>query len=316
MVRLDRIACDKILLLAVALLATTAADAQMRVGFNLSGMWSAMYHEDELERTDPGSPAGDYLGLPINDDARLRADTWDADLISVPEHQCIPHAAPYAMRAPSNLKISTIEDPTTAQITAFIVDGTYTGPRTIWMDGRPHPSEFAPHTWAGFSTGAWEGDTLHIETTHIKSGYLRRNGVPFSDRAVLTEFFDLHDKYLTLTSITDDPVYLTEPLVRSESWVWNPYQVFQPIANYGACLPDPELPQPRGWVPHHLPGTNKVIEEFSDQYGVPFEASRGGAETMFPEYQKKLRQMAIPPAKVFDTKFAREHDKKPKDKQP
>ena len=289
-------------------LACTAASAQTRVGFNLTGMWTAMYHEDELERTDPGSPAGDYLGMPINDEARLRADTWDADLVSVLEHQCIPHSAIYAMRAPSNLKISTVDDPASGQIVAFIVDGTYTGPRTIWMDGRPHPSEFAAHTWSGFSTGAWEGDTLHVETTHLKAGYLRRNGVVFSDQAVLTEFFDLHDKYLTLTSVAEDPVYLTEPLVRSESWVWNPYQVFQPIAGFGACWPHPEIPRPAGWVPHHLPGTNAVIHEFPDEYGVPFEATRGGAETMYPEYQKKLKQMTIPRAKVFEAKFAREHE--------
>lgn len=288
--------------------------AQTRVGFNLTGMWTAMYHEDELERTDPGSPAGDYLGMPINDEARLRADTWDADLVSVLEHQCIPHSAIYAMRAPSNLKISTVDDPASGQIVAFIVDGTYTGPRTIWMDGRPHPSEFAAHTWSGFSTGAWEGDTLHVETTHLKAGYLRRNGVVFSDQAVLTEFFDLHDKYLTLTSVAEDPVYLTEPLVRSESWVWNPYQVFQPIAGFGACLPHPEIPRPAGWVPHHLPGTNAVIHEFPDEYGVPFEATRGGAETMYPEYQKKLKQMTIPRAKVFEAKFAREHEAQAQEK--
>jgi hypothetical protein len=297
------------LLLGAMLLANATASAQTRVGFNLSGMWSSMYHEDELERTDPGSPVGDYLGIPINDEARLRADTWDADLISVLEHQCIPHSAIYAMRAPSNLKISTIDDPTTGQIVAFVIDGTYTGPRTIWMDGRPHPSQFAAHTWSGFSTGAWEGDTLRIETTHIKAGYLRRNGIAFSDQATLTEFIDLHDKYLTLTSVAEDPVYLTEPLVRSESWVWNPYQVFQPIAGFGACLPHPELPRPAGWVPHHLPGTNTLVREFSQEYGVPFEASRGGAETMYPEYQKKLRQMTIPRPKVFDAKFAREHEK-------
>jgi len=294
------------------LLMGTSASAQTRVGFNLTGMWSAMYHEDVLERTDPGSPAGDYLGMPINDDARLRADTWDADLISVPEHQCIPHSSVYGMRAPSNLKISTIDDPTTGQIVAFIIDGTYDGPRTIWMDGRPHPSQFAPHTWSGFSTGTWEGDTLRIETTHIKAGYLRRNGIAFSDQTTLTEFFDLQDKYLTLTSVADDPVYLTEPLVRSESWVWNPYQVFQAIAGFGACTPHPELPQPAGWIPHHLPGTNTVIREFSEQYGIPFEASRGGAETMYPEYQKKLKQMTIPRPRVFDVKFAREHSKESK----
>ena len=56
------------------LFGATTASAQTRVGFNLSGMWTSMYHEDELERTDPGSPAGDYLGIPLNDDDRLRAD--------------------------------------------------------------------------------------------------------------------------------------------------------------------------------------------------------------------------------------------------
>jgi len=55
-----------------------------------------------------------------------------------------------------------------------------------------------------------------------------------------------------------------------------------------------------------------VIREFSEQYGIPFEASRGGAETMYPEYQKKLKQMTIPRARVFDVKFAREHPKESK----
>ena len=137
------------LLFTVAAMPVLPSLAQTRVGFNPSGMWSAMYHEDELERTDPGSPAGDYLGMPINDDARFRADTWDADLISVLERQCIPHSGIYAMRGPSALMISTIIDPTSSAITAFIIDGSYTGPRTIWMDGRPHPSALAPHTWAG-----------------------------------------------------------------------------------------------------------------------------------------------------------------------
>src|SRR5580658_11268819 len=94
--------------LAIAALAGAPVFAQRGVGFNLSGMWTAMYHEDELERTDPGSPVGDYLGIPINDDARLRADTWDGDIVSVLQHQCIPHSAIYAMRAPSGLKISTV----------------------------------------------------------------------------------------------------------------------------------------------------------------------------------------------------------------
>jgi hypothetical protein len=294
-------------LLAILLLTASSAAAQTRVGFDPSGVWTAMYHEDELERTDPGPPVGDYLGLPINDAARLHGDSWEGDLVSVPEHQCIPHSSIYSMRGPSGLKISTINETESGEVIAFIIDGTYTGPRTIWMDGRVHPGPFAAHTWAGFSTGTWEGDTLRVETTHIKSGYLRRNGINFSDLAVLTEFFDMQDKYLTVTTVAEDPVYLTEPLVRSESWVWNPYQRFAPIANWGSCLPHPELAMPPGWVPHHLPGENTLLPEFPEQYGVPLEAARGGAETMYPEYQKKLRTMEIPRAKAFERKFEREH---------
>jgi hypothetical protein len=59
-----------------------------------------------------------------------------------------------------------------------------------------------------------------------------------------------------------------------------------------------------------LPGTNSVVQEFSQEYGVPFEASRGGAETMYPEYRKKLKQMVIPHAKVFEVQFEQEHQKK------
>ena len=58
-----------------------------------------------------------------------------------------------------------------------------------------------------------------------------------------------------------------------------------------------------------MPGTNTVVQEFSKEYGVPFEASRGGAETMYPEYRKKLKQMEIPRAKVFDVQFEQEHKK-------
>ena len=105
------------------------------------------------------------------------------------------------------------------------------------MDGRPHPSKFAAHTWGGFSTGTWEGDTLKVVTTHIKAGYLRRNGITFNDTATLTEFFDLHDKYLTVTTLAYDPIYLTEPLLRTESFVWNPYQPLAPPHAYGADMP-------------------------------------------------------------------------------
>ena len=117
------------------------AFAQGGMGFNPSGMWTAMYHEDELERTDPGSPAGDYLGIPINDDARLRADTWDGDLVSVLQHQCIPHSAVYAMRAPSALKIrqSTILRPVKSSRTSSMAHTPVREP-SGWMAARIHPN--------------------------------------------------------------------------------------------------------------------------------------------------------------------------------
>jgi hypothetical protein len=58
-----------------------------------------------------------------------------------------------------------------------------------------------------------------------------------------------------------------------------------------------EIERPRGVVPHHLPGTNTQVQEFSERYGIPFEATRGGAETSYPDYRKKLRLMP-PPART------------------
>ncbi len=143
----------------------------------------------------------------------------------------------------------------------------------------------------------------------MKAGYLRRNGITYNDTATLTEFFDLHDKYLTVTTLTYDPIYLTEPLLRTESFVWNPYQQLGPPHAYGAtCQPAPEIPRPYGWVPHHLPGTNTVVTGFSEAYGIPFVATRGGAETMFPEYRKKLKTMTIPPQQVSSTSSQKEHE--------
>jgi hypothetical protein len=279
------------------------------VGFNMVGSWNGMYHEDELERTDPGPPPGDYTGFPINAAGLYRADAWHPDQVSILEHQCIPHNGPYSLRGPANLNIRAQYDETNGRLLAFIIDGTFGGAsRTIWMDARPRPSRFAPHTWAGFSVGTWEGDTLKVVTSHIKAGYLRRNGIFYSDEASYVEFFNLHDKYLTMTTLVYDPIYLTEPLLRTESFAWNPYMNVGPPHAYGAtCQPQPEIPREYGWVPHHLPGTNKTVTGFSEAYGVPFEATRGGAETMFPEYRKKLKAMVIPHPVVFENKFKNEH---------
>jgi hypothetical protein len=258
---------------------------------DLTGQWAARYHEDQLERI-PGPDVGDYLGIPINDDLRLRADSWDASLLTLLEHQCIPHPATYSMRGPAEIRISNDMDPVTQQLRAIVIYGTFgRATRTVWMDGRPHPPEWAPHTWAGFSTGHWEGETLVVKTTHIKAGYLRRNGVIHSDLATVEEYFTRHGDILVDLAIREDPVYLTEPFVQSTNWVINTAQQINPQK----CIPLEEIGSRKpGYVPHHLPDANPMLQDFSNRFFVPYDATRGGAETMYPEYRQKVKTMPRP----------------------
>jgi hypothetical protein len=163
--------------------------------------------------------------------------------------------------------------------------------RTIYMDGRAHPSEYAPHTWQGFSTGEWVADMLKVTTTHMKEGWIRRNGLPRSDKATMTEFFIRHGSYFTIATIVDDPIYLTEPHILTSNWIANPAVSFAPMN----CIPSQEVPHPRGYVAHHLPGTNQWLAQYPAKYGIPVEAARGGAETMYPEYILKMAKMPQPP---------------------
>lgn len=269
-------------LLVLGLGAIRPASAQV----DFSGQWAPLYQEDTIERV-PGPELGDYTGLPINDAARLRADSWDADRISVvQEYQCRPHSADYSLRGLAPLRVWADYEPSTQRIVAFHTHmGAYENERTIYLDGRPHPPDYAPHTFQGFSTGVWEGNMLTITTTHLKPNYLRRNGVPRSAKAVLTEHWTVHGAYLTITSVLEDPAVLTEPLVRSQSWFLDPGQ----RAGLFPCEYVPEVPAPPGTVPHHLPGTNPNLQEYLDWYAVPEAGARGGAETLYPEFKSKIK---------------------------
>ncbi|PYS52348.1 MAG: hypothetical protein DMG13_16355 [Acidobacteria bacterium] len=129
---------------------------------------------------------------------------------------------------------------------------------------------------------------LTVTTTHLKTGWIRRNGIPRSDKATLTEHFIRHGNYLTLVSVIDDPVYLSEPFIRTTNWVMDPRQEIAPYP----CEPVVEVERPQGYVPHHLPGTNTFLKEFPERFGLPEQATRGGAETMYPEYISKIRSLA------------------------
>jgi hypothetical protein len=266
------------------LLLVMAFAASAFAQIDLVGEWAPLFHEDNIDRLD-GPHIGDYAGLPLNEAARFMADAWDADILSVPEHQCQPHPADYGSRGPADMSISKEVDSATRQLIALHIYIWWQGQeRTIWMDGRPHPDEFAQHTWQGFSTGVWIGPVLKVVTSHLKKAWLQRNGVPRSDRAEVTEYFYRRGEFLTWTVIINDPLYLTEPLIRTSEFRTAPTQDLEPYP----CEVVSEVDKPHGWVPHRLPGDNPFLEEFAKQRGAPAEAMRGGADTMLPEYRKKI----------------------------
>jgi hypothetical protein len=268
-------------LCVVSLFASAGATAQR----NLVGYWDPVFHEDVEERI-PGPAMGDYLGLPINDAARLRAESWDASLLSLPEHQCKPHPSTYGFRGVGTLRIWEERDARTQQLVKIHTHIQWQAQhREIWMDGRAHPPEFAPHTWQGFSTGRFEGDVLVVSTTHLKAGWMRRNGLPFSDRATMTDRFYRHGDVLTHVMLVEDPVYLTEPLVKTNGFLLSQNGTMTPYP----CEPVVEVLRPAGYVPHFLPGQNPFITEFATAHGLPVEATRGGAETALPEFAERLR---------------------------
>ena len=283
-------------LAAAVLLAATAAQAQVE----LSGTWNSIRHEDLPDR-GPGVGLGDYSGLPINDAARRWAESWDASRLTLPEHQCRVHTVAYIYRGPLNLRIWEEKDPKTQDVVAIKhYISTYEQTRTIWMDGRPHPPPHAPHTWMGFSTGRWDGDRLVVETTHIKQGWHRRNGVPQSDLTTLTEHYVRHGNRLTHIAIIRDPVYLSEPLVKSQhfelntralpqrNWLW-PCQAVVEVAS-----------REPGDVPHYLPGENPYLESSRREARLPADGASGGPATIYPEWpanRARSDTRSAPPAR-------------------
>ena len=191
--------------LSFLFISTTLTTTVVRAQVDLSGVWAEKLHEDWNARGDVF--IGDYVSLPINDATRMRADTWDAEQWTMREYVCHEQPGDYLPRAPSDMRIWAEVDPLTQGVRAWhAVIKELLAERTIHMDGRPHPPDFAPRSWQGFSTGEWEGDMLKVTTTHLKEGYLRRNGLARSEKATMTEYFIRYQNNLTLLTIVDDPV--------------------------------------------------------------------------------------------------------------
>ncbi len=255
--------------------------------------------EDVRALSGEGTHIGDYTGIPLNEAGRIRSITWDSSVWSEKERQAEPHQAQYYWQGGA---LTNVLDPATGRIVAYTCCGLFGGAiRTIWMDGRPHPPEYAEHTWAGFNTGQWVGNVLTVTTTHMKTGMVNRNGTIASQKAVVTAHFVYRENgtVLTVLQFVDDPAYYSEPLVRSRdnNLPFNPAGQLGgggaaggPGAGGGNILEIiDEVQWPKGYVPSYALGSKHT--DWAESVGLPYEVSLGGAEQMYPEYLPKLRKL-------------------------
>ena len=287
----------KRLLVLFILLQAEAAFGQI----DIAGDWDhpgPVLMEDPVDR-GTGPDVGDTLGSPLNEAGVLKAESYSPSWLNIPEHQCMPHPPSGAFWNPSTVSINKEYDPLTRRLIAYRIQGTFGLDRVIWMDGRPHPSADEVHTFQGFSTGRWEGDLLAVETSHLKENWLRRNGVRTSDRTRMIEHFIRRGNLMTVVIVLEDPVYLSEPFVRTTEYVLNTQPapaLGRPFNNpeegpiFFKRFPAEELGGDKHHVPHFLPGTTPLFPEFAKSRGVPEWILKAGTATMYPEFGRRLRQ--------------------------
>ena len=209
------------------------ATAKAAAPFDPTGYWVAIISEDWRWRMV--TPAkGDVVSIPLNPEGLRVAEAWDPAKDQAAGEQCKAYGAPGLMRGPVRLHITWQDDNT------LKIESDY-GQQTRLLRFPPAGGGAAPavtnvvatsgpKTWQGVTTAQWvmggggrgRGAVRHGSiksvTTQMRPGYLRKNGVPYSDRAVLTEYWDLQtevngDQYLVDTNVVDDPVYLQTPWI-------------------------------------------------------------------------------------------------------
>jgi glyoxylase-like metal-dependent hydrolase (beta-lactamase superfamily II) len=281
-----------IALIVAAMLVSVPAfsqPARPQVPTDIIGEWRLENNEDD---TTAQPPLGDYTGIPFNEAGRLRSDTTAESIWGTPEYQCRPHSAPHQWRGLGGARILKEQDPLTRDVSVYHFQFMRSLDRPVFMDGRPHPPAWAPHTWTGFSTGQWIGNTLKITTTHIKDGFLKRGGPQTSDMYSMTEYLTRHGDILTIVTVIDDPIYMEEPYVHSTTYAYDPTSVVATETCNSSAFAENGGTN-RHWVPHFLPGQNKAWTEWlKDEKWVPEVAVRGGAKTIYPEYRSTLNGSA------------------------
>src|SRR6266478_555860 len=259
-------------------------------GTDFSGSWRWLNHQDAPLFTAAGDIA-DWGGIPLNDAARLYALSWQASRQTLKQQQCMGYVPPYTWMSPGNHRIWEERDPFTQRLTAIRYWGQIAQvDRTVYMDGRPHPPAYAPHTFAGFSTGKFEGNILTVTTTHIKRGWLRANGAPQSDAATVTEHLIRHGDTVTVFAVVDDPVYLSEPMTKTSLMFRQPVA---PDAWLYACDDSEQIPgRKNDYVPSHLFGQNPFLREYAVKNNTGAEAAVKAK--MFPSGQQQASRAPDP----------------------
>ena len=214
---------------------------------DFTGDWVSIITEDWRWRMV--TPArGDFAGIPLNQEGRRVGDAWDPDEVEAAGAECRAYGAGGIMRAPTRLHI-VWEDDETLRI------DTDAGMQTrVFNFGGERPADWVP-TFQGYSSARWEpairgagtpraglgavrvgsgGRTLEVVTTGLRAGYVRKNGAPYSDGAVVREYYSLYnvpggDTWFVVTTIVEDSTYLSEPFVTSTDFKkipdgegWNP----------------------------------------------------------------------------------------------
>jgi hypothetical protein len=211
---------------------------------DLTGYWVSIVDEDWRWRMVT-PPKGDFASVPLNAEGRRVGSLWDPAKDESEGNQCKAYGAAGLMRLPVRLHITwagdmtlQVESDAGEQRRLFHFDGAK------WQGGEAQ--------WQGDSVASWvrqyqsrgfappfggpvpgQGGALKVVTTHMRPGYLRKNGVPYSENAVLTEYFDRIEfdgsSYLILTSMVDDTRYLSDTFITSEQFrqerdasKWNP----------------------------------------------------------------------------------------------
>jgi hypothetical protein len=196
--------------------------AQATAPFDMTGYWVSVITQDWRLRMVP-PPRGDYMGFPMTPESKKVADAWDPAKDEAAGEQCKGYGAAGIMRNPGRLRI-TWADANTMRME--IDAGTQT--REFHFGDRKSPR--GPASWQGDSVAAWaprrvlaapsspKARSLKVVTTNLRPAYLRRNGVPVSGQATLTEYFDVFQEpggeaLMIVTVVVDDPVYLYNQLV-------------------------------------------------------------------------------------------------------